>query len=68
MDLENKRRVYARLGVKELWIIDPEPREVLVYRFAENVSEPVERFDESGIATSPLLPGLAVELKEVFRR
>jgi Uma2 family endonuclease len=68
LDLENKKRVYARLGVKELWIIDPEPREVLVYRFAENVSEPVERFDESGIGTSPLLPGLAIELKEVFRR
>ncbi len=67
LDLENKKRIYARLGVKELWIIDPEPREVLVYRFGENVDEPVERFDESGIGTSPLLPGLAIKLKEVFR-
>jgi Uma2 family endonuclease len=25
LDLTNKKRVYARLGVKELWIIDPEP-------------------------------------------
>jgi Uma2 family endonuclease len=67
LDLENKKRVYARLGLKELWIIDPEPREVLVYRFWENASEPVERFHEGGIGTNPLLPGLAIELKEVFR-
>jgi hypothetical protein len=39
--LENKKRIYARLGLKELWIIDPVPREVLVYRFEENLGEPV---------------------------
>jgi Uma2 family endonuclease len=67
LDLENKMRVYARLGVKELWIIDPVPREVLVYRFGENVSEPVARLHESDLGISPLLPDLAIELKEVFR-
>jgi Uma2 family endonuclease len=28
LGLENKKRIYARLGVKELWIIDPDAREV----------------------------------------
>jgi len=28
LDLENKKRTYARLGVNELWIIDPVPCEL----------------------------------------
>ena len=40
-DLEQKRRVYAREGVTELWIIDPEPQTVTVYRFAEDLENPV---------------------------
>jgi Uma2 family endonuclease len=68
LDLENKKRVYARLGVKELWIIDPEPREVVVYQFAENAAEPVDRWQRSDTAASPLLPGLKIELEEVFRQ
>jgi Uma2 family endonuclease len=68
LDLENKMRVYARVGVRELWIIDPEPREVFVYRFAQSVSEHAERLHENDLGTSPLLPGLAVDLQEVFHR
>jgi Uma2 family endonuclease len=68
LDLENKKRVYARLGVKELWIIDPEPREVVVYQFAKNAAEPVDRWHRSDTAASPLLPGLKIELEEVFRQ
>jgi Uma2 family endonuclease len=68
LDLENKKRVYARLGVKELWIIDPEPVEILVYRFEENAAEPVDRWHRSDSAASPLLPGLKIELEEVFRQ
>jgi Uma2 family endonuclease len=66
LDLENKKRVYDRHGVQELWIIDPEPREVLVYRFGSGAGEPAERFQQSDTVTSPLLPGLVVALEEVF--
>jgi Uma2 family endonuclease len=68
LDLENKKRVYDRHGVKELWIIDPEPREVFIYRFGSGAGEPAERFHQSDTVTSPLLPGLLVALEEVFSR
>ena len=68
LDLENKKRVYDRHGVKELWIIDPEPREVLVYRFESGAGEPATRFNQSDAVTSPLLPGLVIALDEVFRK
>jgi Uma2 family endonuclease len=68
LDLEQKRRVYAREGVTELWIIDPEPQIVTVYRFAENTEHPVEVKQGVGEPLeSPLLPGLAVDLVRVFR-
>ena len=36
LDLVNKKRVYARMGVKELWIIDPDQKSVTVYRFDQD--------------------------------
>jgi len=40
LDLENKMRTYARLGVEELWIVDPGSLEVLVYQFSRDLSNP----------------------------
>ncbi len=33
LDLVNKKQEYARAGVKELWIIDPEPRSIMIHQF-----------------------------------
>src|SRR5262249_19858888 len=46
LDLVTKKRIYARMGVKELWIIDPEPKEVAVYRFDQDTTEPVAKLSE----------------------
>ncbi|MBW0000086.1 MAG: Uma2 family endonuclease [Verrucomicrobia bacterium] len=67
LDLEQKRRVYAREGVTELWIIDPDPQTVTVYRFAEDAEHPVMVKRATETLGSPLLPGLAVDLNRVFR-
>lgn len=68
LDLAQKRRVYAREGVRELWIIDPEARTVLVYRFEEDLSEPVSTKTADDILVSPMFPGLEIELKRVFKK
>jgi Uma2 family endonuclease len=68
LDLEPKRQVYARVGVRELWIIDPEPQGVLVYRFQEHATEPVLTVTGDGILSSPLFPGLEVDLAKVLRK
>jgi Uma2 family endonuclease len=67
LDLVNKKRVYARLGVKELWIIDPEGQEVIVYRFDSDPIEPIAKLSGEQRISSPLLPGLAIPLPEVLR-
>jgi Uma2 family endonuclease len=54
--------------VCELWIIDPEPQTVLVYRFEQHLSEPVEAKTGQEILTSPIFPGLEVPLERVFRK
>ena len=68
LDLVNKRRVYARLGVKELWIIDPEPGIIEIYRFEQNSSGPVATLHPSDTLTTPLLPGFSMPAGAVFRR
>jgi Uma2 family endonuclease len=66
LDLDLKRRAYARFGVEELWIIDPKAREIGVYRFAENVEEPVATFREGDLIETRIFPGLKIDAREVF--
>ena len=40
LDFEQKRLVYARTGVDELWVVDPEGEEVRVYLFREDPDLP----------------------------
>jgi Uma2 family endonuclease len=68
LDLVNKKRIYARVGVKELWIIDPDQQEVVLYRFDQDPSEPVAKLSAQEEINSPLLPGLTIPLPEIFRR
>jgi Uma2 family endonuclease len=66
LDLEPKRQAYSREGVAELWIIDPAPQTVAVYRFNENLEAPVAVKEAADILESPLLPGLQIDLQKVF--
>jgi len=67
-DRRLKRGRYARFGVKEYWIVDPDADRVEVYRLAEDgygkpeIAEPPERL------TTNLLPGLDVDLTKLLRR
>lgn len=66
LDKGPKLRVYARSGVKELWLVDKERKEVVIYRFAEDISGPVATVRGRQKLTTPLLPGLKLALAEVF--
>jgi Uma2 family endonuclease len=68
LDLHTKRIAYARHGVTEYWIIDPESKELFVYRFDENMNEPVAVIRSPERATSPLFPGLSVDLETIFNQ
>ena len=64
-----KRRLYERAGVSEYWVVDSELDVVRVYRReAERFARPVELSTEAGdVLTTTLLPGLALQLVDIFR-
>ena len=68
-DEQTKRRLFARVGVREYWLIDPELDLIKVLRRREESSfrRVAELTAEDGdTLTSPLLPGFAVVLTEFF--
>jgi Uma2 family endonuclease len=66
LDRDNKRKMYIRHGVRELWLIDPEQRSILVYRTEEDAKNPVATHVEGDDIESPLFPGLRIDTREVF--
>lgn len=62
-----KRALYGRHGVRELWLVDPEAEGVEVHAFGPGLQPAVEPFTAARPLTSPLFPGLAIDLGEVFR-
>jgi len=67
-DLGPKKSVYARTGVEELWIIDPAKRTVALYRLAEDVNTPAATYRGKQSFASAVLPGLSVNVGDVFAR
>lgn len=70
-DLSIKRKLYSGKGVREYWIVDPELEAVTVYRAAAAAAAGYERAAELSLEakdtlSSPLLPGLALPLSEIF--
>lgn len=66
-DLVRKRQVYAEAGIPEYWIFDPraDTATLLELRGGVYVERAVLTADD--ILTTPLLPGLAIPLADVFR-
>ncbi|GBF33793.1 hypothetical protein DCCM_2904 [Desulfocucumis palustris] len=61
-----KSKMYYTHGVKEYWIIDPDAKVIEVFTSGEKNWNLVEAYGKNGILTSPLLPGLQINLKNVF--
>ncbi|MGH8021844.1 MAG: Uma2 family endonuclease [Opitutaceae bacterium] len=68
LDKKRKRGIYARAGVKELWLVDPILLQIHLYDFAGDPARAVRVLDDDEIFTSPLLPGLTIAAAEVFKR
>ena len=65
-DRTYKRSLYARYGVQEYWIADPETRTVEVLRLGERGFESEETYGVGQTLVSPQLEGLNISLDEVF--
>ena len=65
-DRHYKKTLYARHGVREYWIVDPESKTVEIYIPGEKGFELARAYRADEVLESPLLQGLKVDLKEVF--
>ena len=60
-----KLKLYARYGVKEYWVIDPNRPAARVYRRKKKRLELVDRLGPSDYLASPLFPGFSLPLKSL---
>ena len=65
-DLVKKREDYARGGIPEYWIVDPEQSMVTVLRLEGNAYAVHGEFAPGSAATSALLNGFSIEVEAVF--
>ena len=68
LDRVPKRRVYARSGVDELWIISPVKRTIEVFALQQDAEQSVAIHGPKSRFTSPCFPGLTFRGKEIFAR
>src|SRR5205814_5681609 len=66
-DKGSKRKIYARTGVKEVWIVDPELKSIQVYELTKNAETPAATHGTDSLFKSPLLPGLRIKAAVVFK-
>lgn len=65
-DMVQKKRLYARFGVKEYWVVLPEEEEVEVYILKDNTYQLHKTYGKVDTLESPSLKGLTIVLKEIF--
>lgn len=66
-DLVAKKKIYARFGVKEYWIVDPAERTVDIHQLEEDRYKVTKSLSEDDELTSDIFPGLLISLKQLFK-
>ncbi|MGQ9631389.1 MAG: Uma2 family endonuclease [bacterium] len=61
-----RKKLYAKYGVRECWLVDPESEAVEVFQLGERGFESVSRYEGEGVVKSAILEGLAIPLGEIF--
>jgi Uma2 family endonuclease len=61
-DLVIKRKEYAKAGIAEYWIVDPDERKITVLTLGKKAYRVHGVFAPGSVATSVLLPGFAVDV------
>ena len=65
-DRTYKKTLYARHGVQEYWIVDPEKRTVEVMTLGKAGFESPGTYGKMDSLKSPIFPGLTINLSDVF--
>ncbi|HYU32590.1 MAG TPA: Uma2 family endonuclease [Thermoanaerobaculia bacterium] len=62
-----KPEIYERFGVREYWLVDPKLQTVQVFRESEGSFVLFSELSGEDALTTPLLPGLAIPVSQIFR-
>ena len=65
-DREFKRKLYAREGVEEYWLVDWRARTVEVYRRTGDLLQLAQTLTDADTLASPLLPGFAYPVRDLW--
>lgn len=65
-DLVKKKRLYAKFGVREYWIVDPDGKTVEIYSLKNGAFVLNYTFPENDALVSPLFPCLKIKHSTVF--
>ncbi len=66
VDRGPKLKTYARFGVREYWIVDPDSSSIEVYRASAEGYALAETLRLGQRLTTPLLPGFEIPLDDIF--
>lgn len=66
-DRNVKRPAYARAGVEEMWIVDPETKQIEVYPLAQGIEIAPTIIHEPEPFSPALFPGLTIETTRLFK-
>jgi Uma2 family endonuclease len=67
-DLVRKRSDYARAGIPEYWIVDPESDAITILMLDDGAYRIHGEFNQGAIAASATLPGFEVNVSELFAK
>jgi Uma2 family endonuclease len=65
-DRNDKKRLYARYGAREYWIVDPIKNNLERYVLTDNGFAAPMLAAADATVTSPLFPGLQLDCREIF--
>jgi len=66
-DLVTKPAEYAKAGIAEYWIVDPETRRITVLTLEGSIYREHGSFGPGQRATSPLLPGFEINVDDLLK-
>ena len=57
---------YARAGVREYWLVDPEKKTVEIYALKQGAYVLIDKYNTNQIAKSEILPGFNVNVNDLM--
>lgn len=65
-DRVEKKELYQQYAVREYWIIDPYTKSVEIYEMQDNQYVEHQFLEKEGIATSSVIPGFTLDIRQLF--